>query len=172
LPPIHRPPTPPSVPVALEAGEESPLAVAARQVALAQRPTGARWSRRLFLGGLTLLVVAFVGTMAWVRSATPLRRTAARAAVSPGQAIETEVDRLVGRAMERIDAQDDGGAEEAAMRAAAVDPSDPRAVLLLGRIHLRTGRVDRARFELSRVLDLQASGPQAEQARALLSTLP
>ncbi|HET9036421.1 MAG TPA: tetratricopeptide repeat protein, partial [Myxococcaceae bacterium] len=88
------------------------------------------------------------------------------------EAFETEVDRLVIRAMERIDAHDDGGAEEAAMRAAAVDPSDPRAVLLLGRIHLRTGRVDRARFELNRVLDLQASGPQAEQARVLLSTLP
>jgi Flp pilus assembly protein TadD len=113
-----------------------------------------------------------VGTTAWVRSAAPLRRTPAQAAVSPEQAIETEVDRLVSRAMERIDAHDDGGAEEAAMRAAAVDPSDPRAVLLLGRIHVRTGRVDRARFELNRVLDLQASGPQAEQARALLSTLP
>jgi DNA-binding response OmpR family regulator len=172
LPPMHRPPTPPSVPVALEAGEESPLAVAARQVALAQRPTGTSWSRRLFLAGLTLLVVAFVGTTVWVRFAAPLRRMGARTATSPGQAIETEVDRLLGRAMERIDAHDDGGAEEAAMRAAAVDPSDPRAVLLLGRIHLRTGRVDRARLELSRVLDLQASGPQAEQARALLSTLP
>jgi DNA-binding response OmpR family regulator len=171
-PPIHRSPTPPSVPVALEAAEESPLAVAARQVALAHRAPGPRWSRRLFLGGVTVLVAAFVGTTAWVRSAAPLRRTPAQAAVSPEQAIETEVDRLVSRAMERIDAHDDGGAEEAAMRAAAVDPSDPRAVLLLGRIHVRTGRVDRARFELNRVLDLQASGPQAEQARALLSTLP
>ncbi|RPH70960.1 MAG: response regulator [Myxococcaceae bacterium] len=171
-PPIHRPPTPPSVPVALEAGEESPLAVAARQLTLTHRASGTGWSRRLLLGGLTLLVLAFVATTAWVRSAAPRRGRAARAPASPGQVIETEVDRLVSRATERIDAHDDGGAEEAAMRAAAVDPSDPRAVLLLGRIHLRTGKVDRARSELNRVLDLQASGPQAEQARALLSTLP
>jgi len=86
--------------------------------------------------------------------------------------IETEVDRLLTRAMERIDANDEGGAEEAAMRAAAVDPSDPRAHLLLGRIHLRTGKRERARTELRRVLDLEASGPRADQARALLSTLP
>jgi Flp pilus assembly protein TadD len=92
--------------------------------------------------------------------------------VPPGPAIETEVDRLLARAAERIDAHDDGGAEEAAMRAAAVDPSDARAPLLLGRIHLRTGERERARTELSRVLHLEASGPRADQARALLSTLP
>ena len=89
-----------------------------------------------------------------------------------GSTIETEVDRLVGRAAERIDAHDDAGAEEAAMRAAAIDPSDARAPLLLGRIHLRTGERERARTELNRVLHLEASGPRAEQARALLSTLP
>jgi Flp pilus assembly protein TadD len=89
-----------------------------------------------------------------------------------GTVIETEVDRLLTRAMERIDANDEGGAEEAAMRAAAVDPSDPRAHLLLGRIHLRTGKAERARTELKRVLDLEASGPRADQARALLSTFP
>ena len=171
-PPVHRPPTPPSVPVALEPGEESPLAVAARQVALTQRPPRRGWPRQVFLGGLAMLVVAFVGTTIWLRTATPPGRAVAPRPAMPGQGIETEVDRLVSRAMQRIDAHDDGGAEEAAMRAATVDPSDPRAILLLGRIHLRTGKVERARSELNRVLVLQASGPQAEQARALLSTLP
>jgi DNA-binding response OmpR family regulator len=52
-PPLHRPPTPPSVPVALEAGEESPLAVAARRVALEQ-PSAAGGSRRVFIAGLGL----------------------------------------------------------------------------------------------------------------------
>ena len=170
-PPIHRPPTPPSVPVALEAGEESPLAVAARQVALARRaPSG--WSRQLFLAGLGVLVLAFVGTTVWVRSAAPPRKPGRASAMPPRPVIETEVDRLLTRAMERIDAHDDGGAEEAAMRAAAVDPSDPRVVLLLGRIHLRAGKTSLARSELNRVLDLEATGPRADQARALLSTLP
>jgi DNA-binding response OmpR family regulator len=170
-PPLHRPPTPPSVPVALEAGEESPLAVAARGVTLEQ-PSGAGRSRRLFILGLGVLLLAFVGTTAWLRAAAPPRPVARVPAVPPWPAIETEVDRLLVRAAERIDAHDDGGAEEAAMRAAAVDPSDARAPLLLGRIHLRTGQGERARTELKRVLQLEASGPRADQARALLSTLP
>ena len=170
-PPLHRPPTPPSVPVALEAGEESPLAVAARGATLEQ-PSGAGRSRRLFVVGLGVLLLAFVGTTAWLRASGPPRPVPRGTAVPPGPAIETEVDRLLARAAERIDAHDDGGAEEAAMRAAAVDPSDARAPLLLGRIHLRTGERERARTELSRVLHLEASGPRADQARALLSTLP
>ncbi len=169
-PPIHRPPTPPTVPVALEAGEESPLEVAARAVTLEQ-PSAVGGSRRLFVVGIGVLLLAFVGTTAWVRSAGP-SRPVPRPEESAGGTIETEVDRLVGRAAERIDAQDDAGAEEAAMRAAAIDPSDARASLLLGRIHLRTGQRERARTELNRVLHLEASGPRAEQARALLSTLP
>jgi hypothetical protein len=170
-PPLHRPPTPPSVPVALEAGEESPLAVAARGATLA-RPSPGRWSRRLFVTGVVVLLAAFIGTTAWVRSGAPPRPLARSPAVPVGPVIETEVDRLLTRAMRRIDAHDEGGAEEAAMRAAVVDPSDPRAYLLLGRIHLRTGKPERARMELSRVLDLEASGPRAEEARALLSTFP
>jgi CheY-like chemotaxis protein len=170
-PRLHRPPTPPSVPVALEAGEESPLAVAARGASL-EPPTARHGSGGLFAAGLGVLLVAFVGTTVWVRSGAP-RRPVPRGAPAPvGAVIETEVDRLLTRAMERIDANDEGGAEEAAMRAAAVDPSDPRAHLLLGRIHLRTGKPERARTELKRVLDLEASGPRADQARALLSTLP
>jgi cytochrome c-type biogenesis protein CcmH/NrfG len=156
--------------VALEAGEESPLAVAARRVTL-ERPASRRWSRQAFLAGVGVLLLAFVGTTAWVRSSAP-----APASRSPGvlvgPVIETEVDRLLTRAAERIDAHDEGGAEEAAMRAAAVDPSDSRAHLLLGRIHLQAGKPERARIALNRVLDLEASGPRAEQARALLSTLP
>jgi len=157
--------------VALEAGEESPLAVAARGVTL-ERPSGSRWSRRLFVGGLVVLLVAFVGTAAWVRSAAPPRSASRSPAVPAGPVIETEVDRLLTRAMERIDAHDEGGAEEAAMRAAAIDPSDSRAHLLLGRIHLRAGKPERARMELNRVLELEASGSRAAEARALLSTLP
>jgi len=170
-PPIHRPPTPPSVPVALEAGEESPLAVAARGVTLAPAAP-VRRSRRLALVGLGVLLLAFLGTTAWVRSAASPGPASRGPAAVVGPVIETEVDRLLTRAMERIDAHDDGGAEEAAMRAAAVDPSDPRAHLLLGGIHARTGKAERARMELKRVLDLEASGPRADQARALLSTLP
>jgi len=170
-PPMHRPPTPPSVPVALEAGEESPLAVAARGATL-ERATSRRWSGGLFAAGLFVLLVAFVGTTVWVRSGAPSLPGPPGAPVPPVPSIETEVDRLLTRAMERIDAHDEGGAEEAAMRAATVDPSDPRTHLLLGRIHLRTGRLDRARTELNQVLDLEASGPRADQARALLSTFP
>ena len=56
------------------------------------------------------------------------------------------------------------------MRAAAVDPSDARPQLLLGRIHLRLGQRERARSELERVLSLEPSGPRADEARALLSS--
>jgi DNA-binding response OmpR family regulator len=170
-PPLHRPPTPPSVPVALEAGEESPLAVAARRVAL-ERSSAAGSSRWVLVAGLGVLLLVFVGTTAWVRSAAPPRPVARGPAILVGPVIKTEVDRLLARAEERIDVHDDGGAEEAAMRAAAVDPSDARAPLLLGRIHLRTGKPARARTELNRVLDLEAWGPRAEEARSLLSTLP
>ena len=170
-PRMHRPPTPPSIPVALEAGEESPLAVAARGATL-ERSSATGWSRRIFLAGILMLLLAFVGTTVWVRSAAPHRHSPQGPATAAGPVIETEVDRLLTRATERIDAHDEGGAEEAAMRAAAVDPSDPRAHLLLGRIHVRTGKPERARMELNRVLDLEASGPRAEEARALLSTLP
>src|SRR5262249_48710823 len=84
-----RPPTPPSGPGALEAGEESPLAVAARGVTL-ERPSGSRWSRRLFVGGLVVLLVAFVGTAVWVRSAAPRRSASRSPAVPAGPVIETE----------------------------------------------------------------------------------
>ncbi|HEY1904400.1 MAG TPA: hypothetical protein VGG91_00075, partial [Myxococcaceae bacterium] len=172
-PPLHRPPTPPSVPVALEAGEESPLAVAARQVTLPPpAPRAAGRSRRLFAAGIAVLLLAFVGSTVWVRSVAPRREAAHVPALPPTPPIQTEVDRLVARAAERIDAHDDAGAEEAAMRAAAVDPSDARALLLLGRIHLRTGRARQARVELERVLHLEASGPRADEARVLLSTPP
>src|SRR6185369_13188275 len=102
-PPLHRPPTPPSVPVALEAGEESPLAVAARGATLEQ-PSGAGRSRRLFVVGLGVLLLAFVGTTAWLRASGPPRPVPRGTAVPPGPAIETEVDRLLARAAERIDA--------------------------------------------------------------------
>src|SRR5262249_38402723 len=154
-PPMHRPPTPPSVPVALEAGEESPLAVAARGATL-ERPSGSRWSRWLFVGGLVVLLVAFVGTAAWVRSAAPPRSASPSPAVPAGPVIETEVDRLLTRAMERIDAHDEGGAEEAAMRAAAVDPADAPAHLLLGRVHVRTRKPEPAPMEPDRVPDPEA----------------
>ena len=57
------------------------------------------------------------------------------------------------------------------MRAAAVDPSDARAHLLLGRVHLRRGRVEAARSSLNRVVALEPVGPRADEARALLSTM-
>jgi Flp pilus assembly protein TadD len=107
-----------------------------------------------------------------VRLAAPPRGPTHRPAPAPAPADETEVDRLLTRAAERIDAHDEAGAEQAAMRAAAVDPSDPRAHLLLGRIALRLGDAGRARFELERVLSLEVSGPRADQARALLSSIP
>jgi DNA-binding response OmpR family regulator len=173
-PPLHRPPTPPRpVPVALEAGEESPLAVAARQVTLpspAPRATGG--SRRLFITGIAVLLLAFVASTVWVRSVAPRRVESRIPSLRGAPPIQTEVDRLVARATERIDAHDEAGAEEAAMRAAAVDPSDARALLLLGRIHLRTGRAQQGRVELERVLHLEASGPRADEARVLLSTPP
>ncbi len=172
-PPPFRPPTPPSVPVALEAGEESPLAVAARGVALAQSGSpSSGWQRKVWLAGLGVVVLGFIGTTVWVRSAAPPRPSPRPRVAPAGPVVETEVDRLLTRAMQRIDAHDDAGAEEAAMRAAAIDPSDPRAPLLLGRIHVRSGRTQQARTELNRVLDLEASGPEADAARALLSTLP
>jgi DNA-binding response OmpR family regulator len=170
-PPLHRPPTPPSVPVALEAGEESPLAVAARTASLSGTPAARRGPRRgLALVGVAALLLGFVASTVWIRTAAP-PRTGPRATTPAAPAFETEVDRLVARAAERIDARDDAGAEEAAMRAAAVDPSDARAYLLLGRIHLRRGRADAARSSLNRVVSLEPVGPRAEEARALLSTM-
>jgi CheY-like chemotaxis protein len=170
-PPFLRPPTPPSVPVALEAGEESPLAAAARQLTLSETSAPVRtWHRRLLLAGLSAVAVGFIGTTVWLRTSTaPRPADAERASAEPAK-LETELDRLIARASERIDAQDEGGAEEAAMRAAAVDPSDARPQLLLGRIHLRLGQRERARSELERVLSLEPSGPRADEARALLSS--
>ena len=125
----------------------------------------------LSLVGVTALLLGFVGSTVWIRSSAP-HRGRAQVAAGPGTpAFETEVDRLVARASERIDARDDAGAEEAAMRAAAVDPSDARAHLLLGRVHLRRGRVEAARSSLNRVVSLEPVGPRADEARALLSTM-
>jgi len=171
-PPRHRPPTPPIAVPALEAGEESPLAVAARTASLSEAPVPPRrGSRVLSLVGVTALLLGFVGSTVWIRSSAP-HRGRAQVAAGPGTpAFETEVDRLVARASERIDARDDAGAEEAAMRAAAVDPSDARAHLLLGRVHLRRGRVEAARSSLNRVVSLEPVGPRADEARALLSTM-
>ncbi len=170
--PLHRPPTPPSTPVALEAGEESPLVVAARGVALAlpARDPGPR-RRPLLLAGLAVLAAAFLGTTLCVRLAAPIPAPVRRSSTAV-PVDQTEVDRLMGRARERIDAHDDAGAEEAAMRAAAVDPSDPRAHLLLGQIALRLRNAGRARSELERVLSLEPSGPRADEARGLLSSIP
>ena len=107
-PPLHRPPTPPSVPVALEAGEESPLAVAARQVALAHSAaTLRRWRRLLPAAGLGVVIAAFLATTLWVRTAAPPRPPAGVHAAPAGPVVENEVDRLVARATERIDARDD-----------------------------------------------------------------
>jgi DNA-binding response OmpR family regulator len=173
-PPLHRPPTPPSVPVALEASEESPLAVAARAVALAQAAgaSGRRMGGALPLVGLVALALGLLASSAWLRSAAPSHVRPAAQPAPQATSLETEVDRLLARALERIDARDESGAEEAAMRAAAVDPSDARAHLLLGRIHLRRGQTDRARSDLERVLGLEPSGPRSDEARALLSTIP
>ncbi|MGZ3446456.1 MAG: response regulator [Myxococcaceae bacterium] len=173
LPRLHRPPTPPSSPVALHPGEESPLVVAARGVALAHPgATPASMPRLLLLGGLTVLGAAFLGTTLWVRVGAPSREPLHRPAPVLRAVDETELDRLLAQARERIDAHDDAGAEEAAMRAAAVDPSDARAYLLLGRIALRLGNAPRARSELERVLSLEPSGTRADEARALLSSIP
>ncbi|MGZ6140624.1 MAG: response regulator [Myxococcaceae bacterium] len=173
LPRLHRPPTPPSSPVALHPGEESPLVVAARGVALAHPgATPTSMPRLLLLGGLAVLGAAFLGTTLWVRVGAPSREPLHRPAPVPRAVDETELDRLLAQARERIDAHDDAGAEEAAMRAAAVDPSDARAYLLLGRIALRLGNAPRARSELERVLSLEPSGTRADEARALLSSIP
>ncbi|HSP20263.1 MAG TPA: response regulator [Myxococcaceae bacterium] len=171
LPRLHRPPTPPSSPVALHPGEESPLVVAARGVALAD-PGPARRRRGVLLAALAVLGAAFVGTTLWVRLAAPPPTASGRTDAVPQVDEQTEVDRLLGRASERIDAHDVAGAEEAAMRAAAVDPSDPRAYLLLGKIELRLGNAQRARSEFERVLSLEPTGPRADEARALLPSIP
>jgi len=171
-PPLLRPPTPPIAVPALEAREESPLAAAARSASLAGSPAVShRFGRGLSLVGVTALLLGFVGSTVWIRTAAPSRTRAQRAPGPPTPAFETELDRLVARAVERIDARDDAGAEEAAMRAAAVDPSDARAHLLLGRVHLRRGRAEAARSSLNRVLSLEPVGPRADEARALLSTM-
>ena len=157
---------------ALEAVEESPLAVAARTASLREGPAPSRRGGRVFsMVGVTALLLGFLGSTVWIRASAPAR-VRPQTAPAPGiPAFETEVDRLVARAAERIDARDDTGAEEAAMRAAAVDPSDARAHLLLGRVHLRRGRVEAARSSLNRVVALEPVGPRADEARALLSTM-
>ena len=162
--PIHRPPTPPAVPVALEAGEESPLAAAARELATASARAEARKRalRALPLVGLVVLVAGFATSIVWMRmsrSAPP--PAASRSTLSP-----------LATAQARFDAGDDAGAEEAAMAAAALDGADPRPHLILSRIHLHRGALARARSELVQVLALEQEGPRADEARALLQTLP
>jgi CheY-like chemotaxis protein len=162
--PIHRPPTPPAVAVALEAGEESPLAAAARAVATASARAEARERalRAWPLVGLVVLALGFAVSIVWVRMFRPVPPTAApRSTLSP-----------LSTAQARFDAGDDAGAEEAAMTAAALDGADPRPHLLLSRIHLRRGAPDRARSELVQVLALEQEGPWADEARKLLLTLP
>jgi DNA-binding response OmpR family regulator len=71
-------------------------------------------------------------------------------------------------ALARFDAGDVRGAEGAAMKAAALDPKEPRAHLLLAGIHLGRGERAKANAELSRVLALEPEGPEADDARRLL----
>jgi CheY-like chemotaxis protein len=168
--PMHRPPTPPSVPVALEAGEESPLAVAARAVAAAslapEQP--ARFSGWLPLVGVAALSAGFLIGSAWIRLVhAPHRPSATRALSNPA-----DVSGWLTLARARFDAGDGSGAEEAANQAVSLDGTDPRPHLLLANFHLRRGRSEHARASLQRVLELEPSGPQADEARALLATIP
>jgi DNA-binding response OmpR family regulator len=71
-------------------------------------------------------------------------------------------------ALARFDAGDVRGAEGAAMKAAALDPKEPRAHLLLAGIHLGRGERAKANAELTRVLALEPEGPEADDARRLL----
>ncbi len=71
-------------------------------------------------------------------------------------------------ALARFDAGDARGAEGAAMKAAALDPKEPRAHLLLAGIHLGRGERAKANAELARVLALEPEGPEADDARRLL----
>ncbi len=68
----------------------------------------------------------------------------------------------------RFDAGDARGAEGAAMKAAALDPKEPRALLLLASIHLGRGERVKANVELAKVLALEPEGPEADDARRLL----
>jgi Tetratricopeptide repeat len=167
--PLHRPPTPPSVPVALEAGEESPLAVAARAVAAAVSAPEppARFSSWLPLVGVAALAVGFLVGSVWIRLVHAPRPSAARALSTPAG-----VSGWLELARARFDAGDGTGAEEAANQAASLDGNDPRPHLLLANFHLRRGRSEHARAALRRVLELEPSGPRADEARALLATIP
>jgi CheY-like chemotaxis protein len=168
--PLQRPPTPPSVPVALEAGEESPLAVAARAVAAASSAPEppARSSSWLPLFGVAALAAGFLVSTGWIRLLhTPHGPIATRAHSMP-----VDVAGWLELARARFDAGDGTGAEEAANHAASLDGNDPRPHLLLASLHLRRGRAENARAELRRVLELEPSGPRADQARALLATIP
>jgi CheY-like chemotaxis protein len=168
--PLNRPPTPPSVPVALEAGEESPLAVAARAVAAASSSPEppARFSGWLPLLGVAALAAGFLVSTGWIRLLhTPHGPTATRARSTP-----VDVAGWLELARARFDAGDGTGAEEAANHAASLDGNDPGPHLLLASLHLRRGRAEHARAELRRVLELEPSGPRADQARALLATIP
>jgi DNA-binding response OmpR family regulator/tetratricopeptide (TPR) repeat protein len=71
-------------------------------------------------------------------------------------------------ALARFDAGDVRGAEGAAMKAAALDPKEARAHLLLAGIHLGRGERAKANAELGRVLALEPEGPEADDARRLL----
>jgi CheY-like chemotaxis protein len=168
--PAHRPPTPPSVPMALEAGEESPLAAAARAVAAAgsaPEVDSRSFPRWLPVLGVAALTAAFFIGSAWIRMVNPPHPPGATASVIPAN-----VSGWLALARARFDAGDGSGAEEAAMKAAALDRNDPRPHLLLAGFHLRRGRPADARAALQWVLELEPSGPHAEQARALLETLP
>jgi len=162
--PLHRPPTPPAVPVALDAGEESPLAAAARAVAAASASTEPprRGLGALSLVGIALLALAFAASIVWGRMYRP---------PPPPPVVRTAASALA-TAQARFDAGDDAGAEEAAMAAAALDGADPRPHLLLSRIHLRQGAPGRARSEVIQALTLEQEGPRADEARRLLKTLP
>ncbi len=68
----------------------------------------------------------------------------------------------------RFDLGDTDGAEQAAMKALALDMKDGRARMLLASVYLTAGQAQKAEAELRRYLELEPNGPYATEARQLL----
>ncbi len=76
---------------------------------------------------------------------------------------------------EGIDLYKNGWFGPAAARfreAATIDPKSPQAYLWLGRALMRSDRQTEARRALEKVLELEKTGPEAEEAAVLLSRFP
>jgi CheY-like chemotaxis protein len=182
-------------------GEPAPMQVVVRsqrpEATVAPRPVEAgRWPRLVLIGAAATAVVAGAALLsrtpaktetaavAPVSTRAPDRYAEALSLYDQGRFADAEralADALAARptnanawtllGLVRFDGRDLEGAEGAAQKALALDGKQARAQLLLANVALARHDTESARTALSAYLALEPTGPRADDARALLTTI-